>query len=161
MNSGEAIPNKFRKIHSPWLGDVDADPQCELLFPLGLPGFENHTQLLPVEIPAQRPLLYLQSLSDPAICFIALPVYVIDPAFELDLTDEERITLGLAAGTRPVIGADVLCVALLMPSNQSVQANLGAVVVINLHNRRGVQCVPQPGTNRLRLLAENGWVSPC
>ena len=160
--AAQVIRNGLQKIHSPWLGDIDADPQCELLFPLGLPGFEDQTRILPIEIPARRPLLYLQSLNDLAICFVALPVYVIDPAFELVLSDEERSTLGLADDCHPVIGADVLCLALLMPSGQSVQANLGAAVVINLHNRRGIQCVPQPGsTNGLRILAGNGWVSPC
>ena len=41
----------LQTIHSPWLGDVESDPQCELLFPAGLPGFEEQHRMLPVEIP--------------------------------------------------------------------------------------------------------------
>jgi flagellar assembly factor FliW len=149
-------------ICSPWLGDVDSDPQCELLFPAGLPGFEDQRRMLPVEIPAQRPLVYLQSVERAEICFVALPVYVIDPAFQLHISDEERSLLELPENCDPVIGADVLCLALLMPFGRSVQANTNASVVINLHNRRAVQCVPPEGlSSRFRLLDDSGWRVPC
>ena len=63
--------------------------------------------MMPVEIPAQRPLVYLQSLECAEICFVALPVYVIDPAFQLRLSEEERVLLQLPEDSDPVIGADV------------------------------------------------------
>ena len=149
-------------IHSPWLGEVESDPGCELLFPAGLPGFEDQRRLLPVEIPAQRPLVYLQSVERAEICFVALPVYVIDPAFQLRMSDEDRSILELPEDCDPVIGADVLCLALLMPSGHSVQANTNASIVINLHNRRGVQCVPPDGLSlRFRLLGDRGWTALC
>ncbi len=44
-----------------------------------MPGFEEQRRMIPVEIPSQRPLVYLQSLESDEICFVALPVYVIDP----------------------------------------------------------------------------------
>lgn len=160
--SARAVSNEFRKIHSPWLGDVESDPQCELLFPLGLPGFEDHRRMVPLEIPTQRPLLYLQSLESAEICFVALPVYVIDPEFRLHISDEERAVLQFPEESEPVIGVDVLCLALLIPSGRTVQANLGASIVINLHNRRGVQCVPQAeGPAGLRLLGDSGWTALC
>jgi flagellar assembly factor FliW len=149
-------------IHSPWLGDVESDPQCELLFPAGLPGFEDQRRMVPLEIPAQRPLVYLQSVERAEICFVALPVYVIDPEFQLLISDEDRSILDLPEGCDPVIGADVLCLALLMRSGRSVQANTNASIVINLHNRRGVQCVPADGlSSRFRLLDDNGWTTLC
>ncbi len=155
-------PSAQAVIHSPWLGDIESDPQCELLFPSGLPGFEEQRRMLPVEIPAQRPLLYLQSLDSAGICFVALPVYVIDPDFRLRISDEERALLQLPDDSDPEIGADVLCVALLMRSSETVQANLNAVVVINLHNRRGLQCVhPSRVSAFFRLSADSGWMALC
>jgi flagellar assembly factor FliW len=149
-------------IHSPWLGDVESDARCELLFPAGLPGFEDQRRMVPVEIPAQRPLVYLQSVERAEICFVALPVVVIDPAFQLRISDEERSVLELPGNCDPVIGADVLCLALLMPSGRSVQANTNAAIVINLHNRRAVQCVPPEGlSSRFRLLDDSGWRAQC
>jgi flagellar assembly factor FliW len=149
-------------IHSPWLGDVESDPRCELLFPAGLPGFEDQRRMLPVEIPAQRPLVYLQSVERAEICFVALPVYVIDPVFQLRISDEDRWILELPEDCNPVIGTDVLCLTLLMPSGHSVQANTNASIVINLHNRRGVQCVPPDGLrSRFRVLGNHGWTALC
>jgi flagellar assembly factor FliW len=151
-----------RTIHSPWLGDVESDAQCELLFPAGLPGFEDQRRIVPVEIPAQRPLVYLQSVERAEICFVALPVYVIDPAFQLLICDDDRSILDLPEDCDPVIGVDVLCLALLMRSGRSVQANTHASIVINLHNRRGVQCVPADGLrSRFRRLEDSGWTTQC
>jgi flagellar assembly factor FliW len=152
----------FQTIHSAWLGEVESDPRCELLFPAGLPGFEEQRRMVPVEIPAQRPLVYLQSLESADICFAALPVYVVDPQFQLRLSDEERSMLQFPEGYDPVIGADVLCVAFLMPSGRTVEANLNSPVVINLHNRRAVQCVPPAGPSTcFRLSADGGWTALC
>jgi flagellar assembly factor FliW len=160
--SSRAADEDFLTIHSPWLGDVESDTGCELLFPFGLPGFEDQRRMVPIEIPAQRPLIYLQSVERAEICFVGLPVYVIDPAFQLRLSDDERSTLELPEGCDPAIGVDVLCIALLMRPGRSVEANLNASVVINLHNRRGVQCVPVPGRSAgFQLSADDGWTALC
>ncbi len=162
MPSLRPAVNDSQTIHSPWLGDIESDPMCELLFPSGLPGFEEQRRMVPVEIPAQRPLVYLQSVESPAICFVALPVYVIDPKFKLRISDEERAVLQLAEDYDPVIGVDVLCIALLMTSGQTVQANMSASIVISLHNRLGVQCIPASGhSDCFRLSADGDWTALC
>lgn len=152
-------------IVSPWLGEIRLDPECEIYFPAGLPGFEEERRMAPVEIPAQRPLLYLQSVERARVCFVALPVYVIHPGFRLDISDipdDERILLGLTGGREAVIGEDVLCVVLLMPSRDSVQVNLNAPIVVNLHNQRAAQIVRPGATPDVwRLSAENGWAPLC
>jgi flagellar assembly factor FliW len=149
-------------IRSPWLGEIEWDSGSELLFPCGLPGFEAERHMIPVEIPAQRPLVYLQSLDRDDICFLALPVLVIHPGFQLRLQDEERAAILLPEDRDPVIGADVLCLGLLVPSEHTVKVNLNAPIVINLHNSMGVQCVfggDGPGCFRL---GENGrWETAC
>jgi flagellar assembly factor FliW len=152
----------LQTIQSPWLGTIELDPQCELLFPCGLPGFEDQRRMVPIEIPAQRPLVYLQSLDTAEICFVALPVYVVDPGFRLCISDEERAILQIPENCDPVIGVDVLCIALLMPSGRTVETNLNAAIVINLHNKRGVQCVPSAGPSCcFRLSADSGWTALC
>ena len=149
-------------IHSPWLGEIKSDSENELFFPAGMPGFEDHPRMIAVEIPSQRPVVYLQSLESDEICFAALPVYVIDPSFRLELSEDERSVLRLAKGSDPSIGADVLCLALLRKSGRTVEANTGASIVINLHNRRGVQCVPREGASApFRLCPDNGWRREC
>lgn len=136
---GEVPPGEV--IHSRWLGEIESDPGSELFFPGGIPGFENEHRMLPVEIPSQRPLVYLQSVANPEICFAALPVFVVDPGFQLRLSEEELVALGFPEQSKPGIGSDVLCLVLLIPSGEAVRANLNAPIVINLHNSRAVQCV--------------------
>jgi flagellar assembly factor FliW len=150
-------------IQSRWLGEIESDPGSELIFPAGIPGFEHHcSRILPVEIPSQRPLVYLQSLLHPDICFAALPVFVIDPGFRLRLSDEERSLLELPEGCDPVVGADVLCLALLMSSGDAVRVNLNAPVVINLHNSRGIQSIATDRTTGYFWLEPTGrWVPRC
>jgi flagellar assembly factor FliW len=149
-------------IHSRWLGEIESDPRSELTFPAGIPGFENERSILPVEIPSQRPLVYLQSLIHPDICFAALPVFVIDPGFRLRLSDEERSLLQLPEDCDPVVGADVLCLALLMSWGDEVRVNLNAPVVINLHNSRGVQSITTDrAAGYFRLEPTGRWESRC
>jgi flagellar assembly factor FliW len=156
------LSSENQVIRSQWLGEIEFGSNSELFFPAGLPGFEGERGMLPVEIPAQKPLVYLQSLANPDICFVSLPVFIVDSGFHLRLSDEERSLLQLTGDADPAIGVDVLCLALLMPSLGTVRVNLNAPVVINLHNSRGVQCVSADSDGGFYRLTENGqWESAC
>ena len=147
-------------IASPWLGQIEAEADCEMFFPFGIPGFEEMRRVIPVEIPAQRPLVYLVSADRPELCFIALPVLVIDPHFKLTVGEDECAAIGVPP--EPRIGEDVLCLALLIPSAGSVKANLGAPLVINLRNLRGIQCAPPDGySGCFSLSADGKWEPAC
>jgi flagellar assembly factor FliW len=147
-------------MESPYLGLLSWEPHNELMFAAGLPGFEQERRMLPVEIPAHRPLVYLQSLERREVCFLMLPVFTIDPAFDLTLSDDERSFLLLDEIISPAIGVDVLCLALLVPAGNTVEANLNAIVVINLRNFRCVQTV-RAGARTLRLSGEGRWEPVC
>jgi flagellar assembly factor FliW len=152
-------------IVSPWLGEILWENGCELHFPSGLPGFERFQRIVPVEIPSQRPLIYLQSVEKGDVCFLALPVLAVQPQFELCLSEDDRSTLELdrflpANDASPALGTDVLCLALLVPFGKTVQTNLDAPIVINLHNRRGVQAI-SPAAGYWRLSQFGGWEAVC
>jgi flagellar assembly factor FliW len=153
-------------IASPLLGEIETGSECEMSFPFGIPGFEEMRRVVPVEIPAQRPLIYLLDAAHPETCFLALPVFVIDPRFKLTMTEDECAAIGLPESPElpcePKIGEDVLCLALLVPSERTVQANLGCPVVVNLRNLRGIQCAPPDGySNCLKLSPEGVWEPAC
>jgi flagellar assembly factor FliW len=161
------MPESGRSLLSPYLGEISWEEGCELQFPTGFPGFEQQRCMVPVEIPSQRPLIYLQSPEQPRVCFVTLPVLTIDPSFELRLSDDDRSLLefdqlDLPASQDPAIGRDVLCLALLVPFGCTVQTNLDAPIVINLHNGRGVQAVSIPGaTGSFRLSRNGDWEVVC
>ena len=118
--------------------------------------------MLAVEVPAQRPLVYLQSVEKPEVCFVSLPVRIIRPDFQVALSEEDRATLHIADDSTVRIGEDILCLALLFPSNGALEANLGAPLVVNLHNLR---CVQSQGVENepgyYRLGRDGRWEPAC
>jgi flagellar assembly factor FliW len=149
-------------LRSPHLGDIEWSPGCELFLPSGLPGFEEERRMIPVEVPAQRPLVFLQSLDVPETCFVSLPVRTIFPGYQLRLSEEDRNTLFIEADRELAIGADVLCLVLLVPFENTVQANLDAPIIINLHNRRCAQSLPSECVaGRFRLADGGSWEPIC
>ena len=121
---------------------LNYEPGSEIEFPAGLPGFENCRWFLPLDDTARNPLLFLQSLEQPGLCFIMLPVLAIDPTYQLTLTEEDLSALALDATRQPVIGQGVLCFAVVAFGADGVPtANLLAPVVISLKNGKAVQQV--------------------
>ncbi len=154
-------------VVSPHLGEIVWQPECELYFPTGLPGFEQCHRIVPIEIPSQRPLVYLQSADNGEVCFLTLPVLAVSPEFILRLSEDDRTLLDLdSAGSAdkrsPEIGTDVLCLALLVPSGRTVQTNLDAPIVVNLRNGRSVQTVAADAlSSSWRLSQFAGWETLC
>jgi flagellar assembly factor FliW len=123
-------------------GEIEYSEDEVVSFPRGLFGFETEKQFLMIELPAVRPLVFLQSLSTPGLCFLALPVGVVEKDYQLDLADEDLEELELPAGSRPRIGEDVLCLVLLtVQANRPTTANLMAPVTLNLRTRKALQAI--------------------
>lgn len=146
------------QIKSAFLGDIPHDPASELRLPAGIPGFERERAMLPVEIPAHRPLVFLQSLTSPDVCLVCLPVSSIDPDFRFCLSEEDHVLLGLQPDVQPRLGEDIIFLALLGPEGSSVRTNLDAPIVIALRSYRCIQAV-FPLLNGIRHLTDKGWES--
>jgi flagellar assembly factor FliW len=125
-----------------YFGSIEYQEADAVQFPCGLPAFEDESQFLILESPASAPFVFLQSLRLPSLCFLALPVPVVDPEYQLALSDEDLHTLGLEPGRQPRIGDEVACLAVIVaPENRPITANLLAPIVINTRGRRGVQAI--------------------
>lgn len=122
-------------------GVISYEPDSPVEFPAGLPGFEQRRQFLALRFPDIQPLVFLQSMEDPGLCFITLPVLAIDQQYRLWVSDEDRQLVGLPLGRPLCIGEDVLCLAVLAIRESGPTANLLAPVVVNLSNRKAVQTV--------------------
>ncbi len=159
---GAAAAQTARRIvASTFLGEIVPEASSELYFPSGLPGFETEHAMLPIEIPAYRPLVFLQSALRAEVCFVCLPVSSIDPGFQLAISEDDRLALELDPDRELIPGEDILCLALLIPVPGSVKANLDASVVINLRNYRCAQVVGAL-LNGIRRLSDDGrWERVC
>lgn len=128
------------RVLSRKFGAVEYVAGEEFVFPHGLPGFPCETAFLPVEIPEQLPLVYLQSLRTPGLCFVALPARCIVAGFELAPNTQDLDAIGLGSDARP--GPEMLCLALLcFREDGTVTANLRAPLVINVKSRVGIQMI--------------------
>ena len=128
------------EIETKYFGRMPYEYDACLEFPAGLPAFEEEHNFLPIEITGVQPLVFLQSMATASLCFIALPVLVADPQYELAVAPEDLERLGLESHRQPHIGREVL-VLVLLSIQTHVTANLLAPVVVNLANRRAVQAV--------------------
>lgn len=132
------MPLCLTKYH----GEFEYSDAAVFEFPHGLFGFEHERRFLPIEIPAARPIVFLQSLTTQELCFVALPVFVVDREYRLSLSMEDRAELGLPSNRPAVIGEDVLCLALItIQPQRPTTANLMAPIVVSLASRRAVQAL--------------------
>jgi flagellar assembly factor FliW len=60
-------------------GSVPYNPDSLVEFPRGLPGFEDRHRFVPLHFPDTDPLVFLQSIENPELCFVTLPILAIDP----------------------------------------------------------------------------------
>lgn len=123
-------------------GALEYDERSVLVFPEGIPAFLGEKRFLAVRQPINEPLVFLQSLSDPSLCFATLPAQVACPGYRLHAAAEDLEALGLEAGAEPAMGRDVLCLAILsFEENAPLTANLLAPIVVNLRTQRGRQVI--------------------
>jgi flagellar assembly factor FliW len=118
-------------------GELHYEEDAALVFPRGLPGFEQSRRFVLLDNPDFAPLVHLQSLETGGLCFLALPVRSVDPGYETVLSQEDREALGLDDVQQPTLDLALLTAA----EDGSLSANLLAPIVIHLATQRGVQAV--------------------
>lgn len=129
-------------IQTKYFGGMEYEEESRFEFPLGLPAFEDQRSFVLIEGAGTYPLVFLQSISEPGLCFIALPVLVADPLYELSISLDDLEELGFEASRQPAIGQEALVLVLLSTQEgQPATANLLAPIVINLTNRKGLQAI--------------------
>jgi len=133
---GDAMPLCSTK----YFGTIDYEENSVLRFPAGLPGFEKEHRFLSLEQPAHAPLVFLQSLTTPDLCFVALPAASIEPAYELEV-EEPDLELLEVDSRRPDFRKDLLQLALVTIAEMGITANLSAPVLINTTNLLAVQAI--------------------
>jgi flagellar assembly factor FliW len=130
------------EILTKYFGTVEYREADILQFPAGLPGFEEQSQFLAIEPPADAPLTFLQSVRLPRLCFLALPMQGVDPNYRLAITREDLASLHLDTSQQPRIGQEIGCFAVIVVAeNGHISANLLAPIVVNLANRTAVQAI--------------------
>ncbi len=124
-------------------GTVCYQQESVVEFPAGLPGFEAKRKFLALHFADLEPLLFLQSLEEPGLCFITLPVLAVAPRYSLQVSSEDLAQVDLPTSAQPRIGKDVLCLTIITVREEGLTANLLAPIVVNLSNLKAVQAIAE------------------
>jgi flagellar assembly factor FliW len=130
------------QLDTKYFGTLTYEDLSVFNFPAGLPAFEQEKNFVVIETAEYAPLVFLQSLRQASLCFLALPVLAVDPSYHLAVSAEDRVSLGLDPGRDPKPGDGVLALALVsMRDGFPPTANLMAPIVVNVQNRRALQAI--------------------
>ncbi len=129
------------KCETKYWGELDYGADAVIDFPAGIPGFEPERQFILVEQQALDPLVFLQSLSTPALCFLTLHARAVCPDYKLRMSAEDLEALGLPGTRQPPIGPELACLTLVHIEENEITANLLAPIVIHIPARRGTQAI--------------------
>ncbi len=122
-------------LETPRFGKVEYGEEAVVEFTEGLPAFETDTRFVLIEPPETAPVVFLQSLVHPELCFTTAPAVCIDKGFRLKAAEADLEGIG---GSAP----DLLCLVILTLREDRVPtANLMAPVVIHRRTRRARQVI--------------------
>jgi flagellar assembly factor FliW len=125
-----------------YFGSVAYAPESVIDFPQGLPGFEEERRFLVVEQALNKPIVFLQSLGRPELCFVTLPVGSVLPDYQGCLSAEEKRTLELRDDMQTAPNAETLWLGIVALAEEGRPTiNLLSPIVINWSTRRAVQAV--------------------
>ena len=103
-------------------GRLEYDSAAMIDFAEGLPGFESERRFVVVQQPGQHPLVFLQSLQSPGLCFPALPVRVVEPGYSPQISAADLELIGFVS--QPTLGEDAVVLALIAMHQEDPTANL-------------------------------------
>ena len=132
------------RIQTKSFGKVEYSSGAVFEFPCGLPGFESEREFVFLMRPGAAPLMFMQSVSTPELCFILLPVLAADPNYKLRLAAEDLAALRFPVGRQPRVGKDVLCAVLVCAAGKErpqPTINLLAPIIVNLKLQIGIQAI--------------------
>lgn len=129
-------------VETKYFGTLSYAEESVFDFPQGLPAFEDEKGFVLIEARESAPLVFLQSLTLPSLCFLAFPIPVVDRNYQPKIAPEDLEALGLDARRQPTLGSEVLVLTLVsLHDGFLATANLMAPIVLNVKTRRGLQAI--------------------
>jgi flagellar assembly factor FliW len=131
----------MQPIRTRFFGLAECSPDDIIVFPAGIPPFIASTRFVLMSDDKKRPLAFLQSVDDETLCFITIPIRVLDASYPLAIEEDDLQLLDWKQDRPPSLD-DLSCFAILtIPESGPASANLLAPVLIDTAKRLGVQAV--------------------
>ncbi len=125
------------EIKSSLLGEQQVDPDTILIFPQGIPGFEQQTRFKLFHQQGNDVLYWLQALDDADLTFSVTHPATFNINYQFSLTDEEEKLLDLQEN-------DNLLIMIMLHKEESgeqptVKGSIKFPLIINERSRFGIQ----------------------
>lgn len=125
------------KISTKFVGEIEIDDKQIVLFPDGLPGFDENKKYVYIEI-ENSVFSCLQAIDDPNLAFITISPFLICPDYEFNL--EPQVIAKLKAD-KPDTLLVLSFISIPAGEPNGATANLQAPVVINRVSQLGWQVI--------------------
>lgn len=119
-------------------GEIQVKEDQIIFFSEGIPGFEDCTKYILLDIEGHEPFRYLQSIDEPALSFAVVSPFIFFPTYEFDLS--EHVTNDLELNEEIPIGIYSI-VSIRSDSLETATVNLVAPLIINELERKGKQVI--------------------
>ncbi len=127
------------RLQTKYFGELEYHLDTIFHFPAGIPGFEDQREFTFLKQPGTHPLVFMQSVSNPELCFLTVSALVANPQFRPEWRPEDCEALNLPSSNLE-IGKNVYCLAIItIQEGADPTCNLASPIVLNPLNRRGVQ----------------------
>ncbi|WP_137939683.1 flagellar assembly protein FliW [Chitinivorax sp. B] len=121
-------------LQSTRFGEIEIDPESVITFPEPLPGFEQSHRYKLFHEDKQNPIvLWLQSVDEPDVVFSLIDPATLGLHYEIMLSDEECVRLGVSNPSSVVV---LLMVA---KDGDRLDPKPYAPILINVESRIGMQ----------------------
>ncbi len=123
---------------------VEVPEEEILVFPRGVVGFEEYGRYALFQL--EDPMYLLQAVDDPDVGFLLLKPQLVEPSYQVPLSRDDRVLLGLRSGEQP----ELLSIVTLSKDGNPETVNLRAPVAINFSRGLGTQIIPQESSYPVR-----------
>ena len=127
------------QVQSSRFGSFEIEDSRTLNFSQSLLGFPDSTTYVVVEV-EDTPYIWLQSVEEPDVAFLATSPFLFFPSYDLELGDEDQATLEVDDASQVEV-LTLLTVHRAGELPENITANLLGPIVINTESRQALQLV--------------------
>ena len=125
-------------IQTSRFGEIEVSEETLLTFPAGLVGFPAVQQFVVLDVADDCQYQWFQAVTEQDLAFVIIDVHLLDPDFQVEISDEGLAELEIAQ-TDPMLIMAVVTIPAGKP--EQATANLRAPLVVNLRTRKGKQLI--------------------
>ncbi|MGQ9846223.1 MAG: flagellar assembly protein FliW [Bacteroidales bacterium] len=129
------------KITTSRFGTIEISEKDIIFMPYGMIGFSNDKEFILLKHAEGSPFLWFQSISNPSLAFVLIDPFLIEPNYEIQLSEEDKNDLQIEKSLDKIQTLIVLNISSNNGESFKVTANLLAPVVINIVKKLAKQVI--------------------